>query len=159
MSKTTSALLVKFVLTLGAAWLAFSLFGYNTFAVIFMIAIAGTVLNYMIGDLVILPKFGNIIASLGDGGLSILTAYALGSFIYGFRATTTSYVVFGVIVTIAEFFFHRYLLKSDEAAPNTKTNIPNRTESNFNMEIGTEFDFQNKYEDNPDNFNNDINNV
>ncbi|WZL74013.1 DUF2512 family protein [Clostridiaceae bacterium 35-E11] len=144
MNKTMSALLIKFVLTLGAAWAAFTLLGNSTFTFVLLLAISGTLLNYLIGDLFILPTFGNIIASLGDGGLSILTAYILSAFIYGLRATTTGFVFFGLFVSIAEYFFHIYLLKSKEVAPNIKTQMHNRNQPTFNMEIGDEFDFNNK---------------
>jgi len=141
MNRTISALLIKFVLTLGAAWVAFSLFGDSTFGFILTLAVAGTLLNYLIGDLIVLPRLGNIIASMGDGGLSILTAYILSGFTYGLRATTTSFVVFGVITAVAEFFFHMYLLKNEDIAPNIKTQMNNRNQPTFNMEMGNEFEF------------------
>ncbi len=143
MNKTMSALLIKFVLTLGAAWAAFSLFGDSTFTFVLTLAIAGTLLNYLIGDLFVLPNMGNIIASLGDGLLAVITAYVVAGFAY-LRATTTAFVVFGVLVAVAEFFFHMYLLKSDEVAPNTKTQVNNRNQPTFNMEVGNEFDVDNK---------------
>ncbi len=142
MSKTSGALLMKFVLTLGAAWVSFSLFANATFTSVLIIAIAGTLLNYLIGDLFVLPNFGNIMASIGDGGLAALTAYVISRFTYGFAATATSFVVFAVLISIAEYFFHIYLLKSDDVAPNIKTQMNNR-KPDFNLEVGDESDFYN----------------
>ncbi len=40
-------------------------------------AFALTVLAYLIGDLLILPPFGNAVATLADGGLAFVTVFSL----------------------------------------------------------------------------------
>ncbi|KNF08490.1 hypothetical protein CLPU_7c01180 [Gottschalkia purinilytica] len=151
MNKTVTALLVKFVATLGATWIAFSLLENNTFGFVLTVAIAGTLLNYLIGDLLILPNFGNLVASLGDGGLAMLTAYIIGTFTYGFRANITTFIIFGILVAIFEYFFHIYLLKTEEVAPNTSDTHNNHT--NFNMEAGDEFSIDSNKDDRDNNEN------
>lgn len=142
MTKTITALIIKFLITLGAAWIAFTMFGNGSFTFILTLSIVGTIINYLIGDLLILPNWGNIIASIGDGGLSIATAYALAYIFYGTRANTTAtaFIIFGIIIAVAEYFFHIYLLRTEEVSPNPKTQGNNINQSSYNMEMGEEFD-------------------
>lgn len=77
MSKTNTALLAKFLLTFLAALLTFGFLDYNTWWSVFMIALIGTIINYLLGDLVVLPRVGNITASIGDGIMASLVAYII----------------------------------------------------------------------------------
>jgi len=153
MNRTFTSLLFKFILTFVAAWLAFSLFDDMAISTIFTIALAGTILNYILGDLFVLPNFGNIVAALGDGGLAALTAYAISMYSYNFT-TATPIIVFAVFVSIAEYFFHIYLLRSDKVAPNVRDEMTRRP--NLNMEAGSEFEFDNNNLNN--NVNDEVNN-
>lgn len=110
-------LIVKFLLTFAAAWVAFGIIEGNSLTYILILALIGTILNYVLGDLFVLPNFGNIIASIGDGGLAAVAALVLSAMILEFRTSSTSLVTFFVIVTIAEYFFHMFLKKSDTVAP------------------------------------------
>jgi hypothetical protein len=109
MSKTTQALIIKFFITLLAVALTFGLINFNSLGNLFVIALLATGLNYLLGDLVVLPKYGNTFASLGDGLLGVVTAY-----IYG----TISLTLFFLLITIGEYFFHKYLLDTKKVAPN-----------------------------------------
>lgn len=117
MSKTSGALLTKFLLTFAASAVAFSVFDRNSLGWALAIAAAGTVLNYIIGDLGILPRAGNFVASLADGGLAALTALAIDRMSASFNTDTGSLVTFGILVGVAEYFFHNYLLRSRKVAP------------------------------------------
>lgn len=118
MSKTTGALIVKFLLTLAAAFIAFQMFDNNSFGWVLGVSLVGTILNYLIGDLYILPNFGNFVASIADGGLAALTAYLMGVMVRGNNIGTSSLMVFGLLVALAEYFFHRYLLSTKKVEPN-----------------------------------------
>ena len=117
MSKTSMALIIKFALTFGAAAIAFYFIDGNTWGWVFSVALVGTILNYVIGDLGVLPKFGNIVASVGDGALGALTAYFFSFIFPTFVTSWTSLLTFAIIIMVAEFFFHMYLAKSDKVAP------------------------------------------
>lgn len=117
MSKTTTALLIKFVMTFILAVIAFSSIADNRMQWPLLVAIFGTALNYLLGDLYILPKYGNIVASAGDGILAALTAYVIDLVVPAFRTTLTSLIVFAVLIAVGEYIFHRYLLRSDKVAP------------------------------------------
>lgn len=118
MSKTSGALFVKFLLTLGAALIAFQIFDNNSFVWVLGVSLVGTTLNYLIGDLYILPKFGNLVASIADGGLAALTAYLMGVMARGNNIGTSSLMVFGLLVALTEYFFHKYLLSTKKVEPN-----------------------------------------
>jgi len=134
--KTFIAITIKFVLTLGAAWIAFSLFGTTLFSRVLIIALSGTILNYLIGDLFILTAFGNIVATIADGFLIALTAYLVLIYSYG-STTVTSFIIFVVIVAIVEYFFHIYLLKRKEIS-SIKTTLRHKPHLNYSSEIAHE---------------------
>lgn len=117
MNRTTLALLFKFVMTFAAAWVSFGLMDGNTFGWLFIVALSGTALNYLLGDLLVLPAFGNIVASIGDGVMGAVLAYFISVLSRDFRISSMSLVTFGGIILIAEYFFHIYLKRSDKVAP------------------------------------------
>ncbi len=117
MSKTNTALLAKFLLTFLAALLTFGFLDYNTWWSVFMIALIGTIINYLFGDLVVLPRVGNITASIGDGIMASLVAYIITILWPGLTLTLTSLTVYAILVMIAEFFFHIYLENFERVAP------------------------------------------
>lgn len=120
LSNTTTALLIKFVLTFGAAWFALGLVDTVPFTWILTIAVIGTILNYILGDLIVLPALGNVVASIGDGIMAALVAYMVALFTIDFAPTWGSLITFGVIVAVVEFFFHMYLKKDNKVAPKEK---------------------------------------
>lgn len=117
MSKTATALLIKFGMTFVVAVVAFSLIDRNIWLWPFALAIVGTALNYFLGDLYVLPKFGNTVAAVSDGVLAALTAYVFDLIIPAFRTTATTLVTFAVLVAVGEYIFHRYLRRSEKVEP------------------------------------------
>lgn len=117
MSRTTTALLVKLLLTFIAGWITLGAMDGNSFGWILTFAILGTILNYILGDLYVLPSYGNISASIADGIMAAALAYVLDLFSDNFDTRFGTLLVLGVIVAAAEYFFHRYLIKSDKVEP------------------------------------------
>lgn len=117
MSKTSVALIIKFAMTFIAAAIAFMVLEQNTWAWVALVALAGTILNYLAGDLLILPRFGNIVASLADGVLAAVTAYVVDLIVPAFTTTWGTLAAFAVLVAVAEYFFHAYLRRSEKVAP------------------------------------------
>jgi len=114
---TITALLIKFLMTLVFGWLTFGLMDGNLLSWVLFVGVIGTVLNYLAGDLVVLPKFGNIVASVGDGVMGALVAYIISLLIPAFVVSLTSLVIFAILIAAGEFFFHQFLIKSDKVAP------------------------------------------
>ena len=117
MNQTVSALVVKLVMTAIFAAVAFMWLTTNPWGWVLTVAVVATILNYLVGDLFVLPKAGNVVASVGDGVLAGLTAYIVDWFSPVFHTTITSLVVFGVLIAIGECFFHQYLRKSEKVKP------------------------------------------
>ncbi|NYB76033.1 DUF2512 family protein [Sedimentibacter hydroxybenzoicus DSM 7310] len=116
--RTTLVILAKFLITLVASWVSFIIIDVNSFEMVLMVAIAGTVINYALGDLVILPSMGNVIAAVGDGILAAATAYLFDMFSYNFITSATGLIIFAAIIGTCEYFFHIYLIKDDKVQPN-----------------------------------------
>ncbi|MDW7649765.1 MAG: DUF2512 family protein [Bacillota bacterium] len=117
--RTFWALAIKFVMTLLAAAIAGFASGMTSAGVIFLTAAVGTVVNYIMGDLFILPAAGNAVASIADGGVAAVLAYivAIQSRVFITDAFVFA-LVFGLLVAIGEYFFHKYLAKEKHVAPN-----------------------------------------
>ena len=137
--KNAIALLVKFVVTLVAAWIVFSTFGTTTYYAVMIIAAAATLLNFAIGDMFVLKTFGNATASIINGIISAAAAYLILVFYPLTYFSTTSIYVFAVIVAVAEFFYHMYLLNSHivEREKPDKSML-NKKDLSFNTETANE---------------------
>lgn len=134
--KTTIALIIKLFVTFVAAWVAFMVFGTAGLLYAFLIALAGTVLNYLIGDLFILPKFGNLIAAICDGILAAVLSYIILAATFTYY-TATSLAIFAVMVVVFEVFFHMYLFKADIIRKKTD-NVMQNKKLNFSTETAKE---------------------
>ncbi|MEW6182883.1 MAG: DUF2512 family protein [Bacillota bacterium] len=117
MSKTGSALLVKLVMTFVFASATLGFIRGNTWGWVIVVAIIATALNYLVGDLLVLPAFGNIVAAIGDGLMGVITAYVVDLLVPAFRTTLLSLLIFGVLIALGEYFFHQYLLRSEKVEP------------------------------------------
>lgn len=117
MSKTSNALTFKFLMTFVFAWIAFGAIGGNAFRWVLLVAILGAVIDYLAGDLLILPRVGSFIGAIINGGLAALIAVAVGMIIPAFTITTLSVIIFAVPIAVGEYFFHQYLLKADQVEP------------------------------------------
>lgn len=116
MNGTYTKFLVKFILTFLAAVIAFFAVSKGAvFSLLFLSFLAAS-LNYAIGDLLILPSFGNSAASVGNGGLAAAAAYSYGMVDRALAVTGASLLVFALLIAVGEFFFHRYLRHDTKAA-------------------------------------------
>ncbi|MTI79561.1 MAG: DUF2512 family protein [Firmicutes bacterium] len=115
---TISALLVKFVMTFLATWVVFGIILDNPLSYVTLVALLATAVNYILGDLVVLPKFGNLVAASGDGIMGALTAYIVAIISPVFNTSFTTLALFAVSIGVFEFFFHKYLLREEQVAPN-----------------------------------------
>ncbi len=117
MSKTANALLFKFLMTLVFTGIAFGFIGGNTFMRVLLVAILGTVIDYLVGDLLILPKVGSFIGAIINGVLAAGIAFVVSMVIPAFTITTFSVLTFAILIGVGEYFFHQYLLRTEEVEP------------------------------------------
>lgn len=114
MQDTYKSIVIKFIFTLAVAGIAFTALEPNTWGWVFLIGVIATIVNFIVGDMFILPKYDTIIASIADGVLAIIIAAIIWGLVPGFVASAISLVLFGVLVGLAEFFYHQHLLVSDK---------------------------------------------
>ena len=136
--KFTMTLLIKLIMSFAAAWISFSVFGYVGLSYVIVIALAATIFNYLIGDLLILPKFGNLVAAISDGILSAIISYAVLA-AYTFY-TTVSLMIFAVIIAVLEFFFHIFLVNAGTpgADQSVRSSAPGNKKLSFSAETAKE---------------------
>lgn len=115
MNRTWLTLIVKFAVTFFVAWVTLGFIAGNPIGPIFAAALAGTLINYWVGDLMILPGLGNLIASASDGIIGAFAAYITGLFFPGFAASFFVYFLYALFIVVTEFIFHIYLMKSEKA--------------------------------------------
>lgn len=128
MKNKMTAFVIKIIFTFFAGWLAFGYIGNNTLGWIILIALAASILNYFIFDMIVLPSFGNIAASIGEGLLSALTAFLIGLLSGGtnvnnqiinvFRTNLLTLSFFAILIAVLEYFFHIFLLQSKKIISN-----------------------------------------
>lgn len=116
-NNTTGVVIAKFVVTLIAAAIAFWGLAGNTFSMVFVLALVVTFINYLVGDLTLLPRAGNIVATIVDGVLAGVIALAFDLFLVGFQATLGSVLLFGILTIIVEAVFHVFIQKADKVFP------------------------------------------
>jgi len=75
---------------------------------------AVTIVNYIIGDYMLLPGFGNIAASIADGFMAPVLAYLVFWAVPGGRFNGESLALFGSTVAVSEYVFHLYLMQIEE---------------------------------------------
>lgn len=110
--KHIGALLLKFVLTsviLEIFLLAFTNLNYGS---IFTIAVTITVLSYFIGDIAILPRTDNMIATIADVGLSFVTLLLFNMIYTGAVIPFYTALFASLVLGLGEWFFHRFMARS-----------------------------------------------
>ncbi|PWW25860.1 uncharacterized protein DUF2512 [Cytobacillus oceanisediminis] len=138
----TLILLLKFVSTVIAFAIALDLFFDAAFADIVSFSLLVTIMSYMIGDRIILPRLGNRNALIADFFLVYAVVWVFGSVLLNsYLQIAWGSVIAAAIITLSEVFIHRYLLNRMEVSQEEK-----RSESAMNprlaygMEAGEEKD-------------------
>jgi len=118
LSKTIYALGIKYLFTLAFGYLAFTIPGQISLGWVALIALGVAGINYLLGDLFVLPAFGNIVAALGDGAMGALTFWIFDMMVIGIDTSLTTLITFAALVAVGEYFFHNYLFSTKKVAPN-----------------------------------------
>jgi len=139
MMKTGIALIVKFFVTLAAAWIAFMVFDTLSIWPVLLIAIIATAVNYLVGDLVVLSRYGNTAASILGGIAGGVTAWVVLLFIPAADFIFSTGIIFAIMVAVAEFFFHMYLIGAHMVkAKNKDMELFRKNRFRYNTETGSE---------------------
>lgn len=110
--KHIGALILKFIIVAVILELVLLNLTYLTFGRILVISAAITVIAYLVGDLGILPRSSNTIATIADIGLSFVILLIFGFIYPSGNLTFLVALLASVVLGIGEWVFHRFLGKS-----------------------------------------------
>ena len=111
--KTTLVLLVLIILI--------PIFGKSTWTQTLVTGLILVALAYVVGDMWILPKLGNIMATLADFGLAALVLWAMERALPRFVLSRTGIWTIALVIAIGEMIFHVYLLSSQASGKRNQT--------------------------------------
>lgn len=77
-----------------------------------MLALIITIVAYILGDLLILPAFGNLSASISDGIIAFLITWLTPFVVTRITITAGTALTVGVLVGVGEYFFHKYFART-----------------------------------------------
>lgn len=107
--KHLRALAVKFLASLVLLYVILGLMYDMSFTNVFLISLVLGLASYVIGDLFLLPKTNNTIATLADFGLAFMIIWILGeSLTYGESLLLAS-LISAAGIALFEYFFHKYV--------------------------------------------------
>lgn len=107
--KHLTALVIKFVFTAVITLLILTgMSGVNAGPALW-VALILTLALYSVGDLTVLPVYGNVAASLSDAALALVLVW-IAPFYAPMRAISfTSTLAAAALIGVAEYFFHGYV--------------------------------------------------
>jgi len=107
--KHLRSLAVKFLASLVLLYVILGLMYGMSFTNVFLISLVLGLASYVIGDLFLLPKTNNTIATLADFGLAFMIIWILGeSLTYGESLLMAS-LISAAGIALFEYFFHKYV--------------------------------------------------
>ncbi|PEA12300.1 hypothetical protein CON42_25895 [Bacillus thuringiensis] len=125
MMKHIVALLIKYTAITAVLLIVLSIFQGISIPRVLLISLFLTGASYLIGDLFILPKYGNMIATMADFGLNFFGTWLLTSLFTNLDATRNiglSSFLAALIIGGIEVFFHIYMkrlvLRNDDELRN-----------------------------------------
>ncbi|KWU61050.1 hypothetical protein AWW70_16810 [Bacillus mycoides] len=108
------ALLIKYTAISAVLLMILGIFQGISIPRILFVSLVITGGSYLIGDLFILPKYGNMVATIADLGLSFVGIWALANLIADINLTRNleaSAFFSAFLIGMAEIFFHIYMKK------------------------------------------------
>lgn len=110
-------LIIKFLVVLIVLEIVLSLLTNLNFMDIAYVSLAVTLLSYFIGDLLILPKTNNTVATAADLALSFVTILLFDALIPGGVITPIDALWSSLALALGEWFFHKYLAREQTVLP------------------------------------------
>jgi hypothetical protein len=132
--KHIKAFIIKFIACLALLYIILGV-GYDmAFRNVFLISLVLGVIAYIVGDLLILPKTNNTIATIADAGLAYLIIWYMGSKLTYGGSMVTPALISAIGIALFEIFFHKYVyhnvIKNTEHRENISTgNLRYQTEA------------------------------
>ncbi|WP_407268618.1 YndM family protein [Radiobacillus sp. PE A8.2] len=118
--KHIKAFLLKFLVIAITLLSILAIFNHASITNIIIMSVLVTGVSYVIGDLFILPKLGNLIATIADFGLSFIAVWILGGIVFdtGVVGIVSASLIAAILISCSEALFHIYMqnrvLKTDD---------------------------------------------
>ncbi|WP_079509193.1 YndM family protein [Mesobacillus jeotgali] len=107
--KHLRAIAIKFIASLAVLYIILGGMYDMSFTNVFLISLVLGIASYVIGDLFLLPKTNNTIATLADFGLAFMIIWIVGeSLTYGESLLLPS-LISAAGIAVFEYFFHKYV--------------------------------------------------
>ncbi|TCN27118.1 YndM family protein [Mesobacillus foraminis] len=107
-----TAMAIKFVSSLVLLYVILGLFFGMSFTNVFLITLALGIISYILGDMMILPRTSNTVATLADFGLAFLLIWIMSQNLTDGDNTFWPSLIAALGVTLFEYFFHKYINKN-----------------------------------------------
>ncbi|MCM3404511.1 YndM family protein [Cytobacillus oceanisediminis] len=128
------ALALKFLASLVLLYIILGIFFGMSFVNVFIITAILGITAYILGDMVILPRSSNMIATAADFGLAFLLIWFLSSILTNGDNLIAMSIAAALGVALFEYLFHLYLLRNMTEASNEKGTI-NQGNLRYNTEV------------------------
>ena len=136
------ALLIKYTAISAVLLMILGIFQDISIPRILFISLVITGGSYLIGDLFILPKYGNMLATIVDVGLSFVGIWALTYLLTNIDLTRNigaSAFFAALLIGVAEIFFHIYMKKVVLHEEEDSRELTNMHHDRYAMEISHEY--------------------
>lgn len=141
--KFLNALILKFVMVTAILWVVLGMFGVS-FGNILFTSILLTVIA-LAGDMLVLPRIGNVVATIADFGLAFVLIWLVGSFLYEqpVRVGIAAFLS-AIVIALGEFLFHMYLQNQyfTDEKPTPENAYILYQKDNLQTEFGSEYDIE-----------------
>jgi uncharacterized BrkB/YihY/UPF0761 family membrane protein len=107
-----TAMAIKFISSLVLLYVILGLFFGMSFTNVFLITLALGIISYILGDMMILPRTSNTLATLADFGLAFLLIWIMSQNLTDGDNTFWPSLIAALGVTLFEYFFHKYINKN-----------------------------------------------
>jgi hypothetical protein len=107
------ALAIKGVMTLVILYLVLGV-GYGAgFGDVLILTLLLGIISYVAGDLLVLPKMGNVVATIADFGLALLLIWGVGAMLMNENESLGMGAFFAaLLIALGEWMFHSYMTKN-----------------------------------------------
>lgn len=135
MNKHVKAFLIKFIVSFALLYIILGLMYEMTFGEVLLLSAVLGIAAYVIGDILILPRTNNTVATIADFVLAGIVIYLFADGMTAANNVFTITLIATIAVSLFEIFFHRYLENNVLPADNNK---PSNRELRYQTEISDE---------------------
>lgn len=103
------AIALKFILTLALLYVILGAIYGMTFGNVFLITLVLGIASYILGDMIVLPRTNNTIATIADFGMAFLIVWSMSAALTTGDNLFTLSLITALAVSVFEYFYHKYV--------------------------------------------------